>query len=204
MESQTWIIYLAAVIGLSLTPGPNGLLALSHGALYGYKKALFTVAGGVIGFVALIALSMFGIGALLRAVSGALTLLKCVGAIYLILLGIQIWRAPSAAAASIGHPQDRRGTVMFRQGLLAAMSNPKVLLFFSAFLPQFIDARRELLPQFMTMAVTFAIVEFSVECMLARLAHRIRPRMERGGKRFNQFCGGLFVAMGAALFAQRT
>ena len=61
MALHSWIIYLVAVIGLSVTPGPNTLLALTHGALHGHRKALCTIAGGAVGFVALIALSMLGI-----------------------------------------------------------------------------------------------------------------------------------------------
>ena len=67
MATHLLILYLFAAIGLSLTPGPNSLLALTHGALHGHRKTLFTVAGGACGFVALIALSMLGIGALLKA-----------------------------------------------------------------------------------------------------------------------------------------
>src|SRR4029079_15876503 len=67
MELHTWLIYLLAAVGLSLSPGPNGLLALTHGALYGRRKALYTVIGGCLGFTAVIALSLFGIGALLEA-----------------------------------------------------------------------------------------------------------------------------------------
>ena len=68
MDLNTWLIYLVATTGLSLSPGPNGLLALTHGALHGRRKALYTIFGGVLGFVVVIALSMFGIGALLKAV----------------------------------------------------------------------------------------------------------------------------------------
>ena len=66
MDLNTWLIYLIAAVGLSLSPGPNGLLALTHGALHGRRLTLFTIAGGALGFVVLIALSMFGIGALLQ------------------------------------------------------------------------------------------------------------------------------------------
>jgi homoserine/homoserine lactone efflux protein len=88
---------------------------------------------------------------------------------------------------------------LFRQGLLAAVTNPKALLFYGAFLPQFIDPGRDLLIQFVIMAATFAVVEFIVEYLLARLAHRIRPALERVGRSFNRVCGGMFVAMGVAL-----
>jgi threonine/homoserine/homoserine lactone efflux protein len=79
MALHTWLLYLVAAFGLSLTPGPNSLLVLTHGALHGHRKTLFTVAGGAIGFVVLIALSMVGIGALLKASAHALTLLKLIG-----------------------------------------------------------------------------------------------------------------------------
>jgi|EP01034_Spumella_vulgaris_P018798 threonine/homoserine/homoserine lactone efflux protein len=88
---------------------------------------------------------------------------------------------------------------MFRQGLLAAISNPKVLLFYGAFLPQFIAPGRDLWVQFVIMAGTFAAVECLVEFGLASLAHRIRPWLQRTGRKFNRACGGLFGLMGAAL-----
>src|SRR6187455_3319359 len=94
MEFHTWLLYLAACAGLSLSPGPNGLLALTHGALHGHRKALYTISGGVLGFSILIALSLFGIGALLQASIAWLTVLKWVGGAYLVWLGIQLWRAP--------------------------------------------------------------------------------------------------------------
>jgi len=199
MAFSTWLIYLAAVIGLSLTPGPNGLLALTHGALYGPRRALLTVLGGVSGFTALIALSMFGLGAVLQASSHALLVLKWVGGAYLVWLGIQLWRAPAMhLTLAAGAPTPRRD-VLFRQGLLTAVSNPKVLLFYGAFLPQFIDLQRPLAMQFLVMALTFAVVEGVVEILLARLAGRIRPWLERGGRGFNRVCGSFFALIGVAL-----
>ena len=79
MPTQTRLIYVVAVIGLSLTPGPNSLLVLTHGAPHGHRKTLFTIAGGALGFVMLIALSMLGIGALLQASVDLLTVLKRIG-----------------------------------------------------------------------------------------------------------------------------
>ena len=92
MQFETWLVYVLAVIGLSLSPGPNGLLALSHGALYGRRMALYTIIGGCLGFVMVIAVSMFGIGALLKSSLFWLSVLKWVGGAYLVWLGIQIWR----------------------------------------------------------------------------------------------------------------
>ncbi|WP_028240086.1 LysE family translocator [Stutzerimonas azotifigens] len=199
MALDTWLLYLAAVTGLALTPGPNGLLALTHGALYGHQRTLWTIAGGVLGFVLLMALSMFGIGALLQASAQALVILKWLGGAYLVWLGIQLWRTPGVR---VGHAHDavqRPGRALFRQGLFSALSNPKVILFFGAFLPQFLDPQGDIWVQFLVMALTFALVEGLVEWLLARLAHRIRPWLVRSGRTFNRCCGGLFALMGVAL-----
>ncbi|CAD5108701.1 LysE family translocator [Zestomonas carbonaria] len=199
MALHTWLLYLVAVIGLSLTPGPNGLLALTHGALYGHRRTLWTITGGIGGFVVLMALSMFGIGALLQASAHALVILKWVGGAYLIWLGIQLWRAPALHLTAPEHAPPRPGRVLLRQGFFSAVSNPKVILFYGAFLPQFLDPARNLWLQFAIMAATFAITEGFTEYLLARLAHRVRPWLERAGKGFNRCCGGLFGLMGAAL-----
>ena len=199
MDFHTWLIYLAAAIGLSLSPGPNGLLALTHGALHGRRKALYTIFGGAIGFVTIIALSMFGIGALLKASVAWLTVLKWVGGLYLVWLGIQVWRSPPIGVELRGAGEPRAGRSMFQQGLLSALTNPKGILFFAAFLPQFIDPARSLFLQFIVMAGTFAIIEIVTEMIIAGMAHRISPWLRRVGRRFNQACGGIFIAIGAAL-----
>lgn len=199
MDIHTWLIYLLAAIGLSLSPGPNGLLALTHGALHGSGKALYTILGGALGFVAIVALSMFGIGALLQASLTWLTVMKWLGGAYLVWLGVQVWRSPPIGL-ELGSPAElRSGASMFRQGLLSALTNPKALLFFTAFLPQFIDPARSLLLQFVVMAGTFAVVEVATELFIASAAQRISPWLQRVGRRFNQVCGGLFVAIGVAL-----
>ena len=199
MALDTWLVYLLTSIGLSFSPGPNGLLALTHGALHGTRKTLFTIAGGVLGFVAVIALSMFGIGALIKSSVVWLAVLKWAGGAYLVWLGVQVWRAPPVTAATRAAPTAVRASLLFRQGLFSAVTNPKALLFFVAFLPQFIDPARSLMLQFLLMAATFAGTEFLTEYVLANAAHRIRPWLARVGRRFNRVCGGLFVAIGAAL-----
>jgi hypothetical protein len=116
--------------------------------------------------------------------------------------GDKPWRAPPLqlqAADEAPFSRLPRRSQLFRQGLFAAVSNPKALLFYGAFLPQFIDPARSLWLQFVVMAGTFVVTECCVEFLLARLAHFIRPALERMGKRFNRVCGGLFAAMGLAL-----
>lgn len=199
MALEVWLVYFVAALGLSLSPGPNSLLALTHGALHGRRKALYTLAGGAAGFLVIIALSMFGIGALLRTSLGWLTVLKWVGGTYLVWLGIQVWRSPPVRVVERSAGTAVRGASLFRQGFLSAATNPKGILFFAAFLPQFIDPVRSMALQFLIMASTFVVIEFVTEFVLATLAQRITRWLERAGRTFNRVCGGIFVAIGAWL-----
>ncbi|MBW3698174.1 LysE family translocator [Vibrio sp. T187] len=199
MPLDTWFIYFIAVIGLTLAPGPSGLLVLTHGVMYGQKKTLFTISGGMFGFVLLMALTMFGISALLLASANLLSIFKWVGGAYLVWLGIKMWLAPPLELKPVEKGRTASNFSLFRQGLLAAIANPKVLLFFAAFLPQFINPELPLFTQFVVMAATFAFVEFCVEYLIAGVAIKLRPWLARTGKRFNQVSGGLFAAIGTSL-----
>ncbi len=199
MSIDTWLIFLIAAIGLSFTPGPNGLLALTHGAIYGVRRTVFTVLGGALGFLIVIAVSMFGIGALLLVVPEVLTVLKWVGGAYLVFLGIQVWRAPAIAVAASDDRPVASGWSLFQQGLLAAVTNPKGILFFVAFLPQFIDTDRDLVLQFAIMASTFIVIEIIFELVVAALSQSVQPLLARAGRWFNRATGGLFIIIGLIL-----
>ena len=110
-----------------------------------------------------------------------------------------MWRSPPISPQVDAAEPAPPARVLFRQGALSAATNPKGLLFFSAFLPLFIDPARSLLLQFAILAGTFVLTEVITEYGLALTAHRIRPWLARVGRRFNKVCGGLFVAIGAAL-----
>ena len=199
VELDTWLLYTLAALGLSLTPGPNGLLALTHGALYGVRKTLFTIAGGALGFTIIIALSLFGIGALLAASAELLIVLKWAGGAYLVWLGIQVWRSPPLGMDNSHTGTTITGSAVFRQGLLAAMTNPKGILFFVAFLPQFLTTDLPLFGQFVVMTITFVGIEILFELSVAAGSATIQPFLTKFGKRFNQVFGGVFIAIGIAL-----
>jgi hypothetical protein len=199
MELSNWLIYFLAVLGLTFTPGPNGLLALTHGAIYGTRKTIATIFGGSVGFATVIGLSLFGIGALLAASAQLLIVMKYVGGAYLIWLGIQVWKSPSIGETKTAVPKDVSSFLLFRQGLLAALTNPKGILFFVAFLPQFIDPNISLLTQFVWMALTFVVIEFLYELAVASAVNRIKPFLAKFGKKVNRVFGGIFIAIGIAL-----
>ncbi len=202
MSVELWIVYLVAAVGLSLTPGPNGLLALTHGARYGVQRAVFTVFGGALGFFALIAVSLGGMGALLLASETAFTIAKWLGAGYLVYLGVQLWRA----TASIISPESGRDQTpgtnplrLFAEGFLVAVSNPKGIVFFAAFMPQFMTPGASYMMQLVVLGGTFVTVEVIYELLLVRLAHRIAPWLRQHGQTFNKLAGGAFVGIGVAL-----
>ena len=201
MDWHIWLLYLVAATGLSLTPGPTSLLALTHGALHGHRRTLWTVGGGALGFAVVIALSMLGIGALLQASASALLVLKWVGGAYLVWLGVQLWRAPPLQLSAVAGAPFPRRSQLFRQGLFAAVSNPKALLFFTDFFPQFIDPAAPQLPQFLILMATFVCFELFWLMFYASFAARLAPwlRVQGRAKMFNRVSGATFIVASGLL-----
>lgn len=202
MSFELWLVYLVAAVGLSFAPGPNGLLALTHGARFGLQRTLFTVLGGALGFLLLIAVSLAGMGALLAASERGFMVAKMVGAAYLAYLGLRLWMAPAQPIAVVSEGEDvpaASGFRLFVQGFLVAATNPKGIVFFAAFLPQFIVPGVPFWTQLAVFGGTFVVVEVLYEAMLAALAQRIAPWLSDHTRWFNRVTGGLFVAFGVAL-----
>jgi len=211
MELHLWVVYLAAAVGLSLTPGPNGLLVLTHGMRFGWRSTFPTALGGVTGFMALVAASLAGLGALLATSERAFEVAKWFGAAYLVYLGIRTWRAPPPLVRQVsGDPPtppreaERRSWLgRFTEGLVVAVSNPKALIFFAAFLPQFMQPGTPLWLQFLILGGTFAVVELAYELAVASAAQRVAPWLGRHGRWFNRVTGATFVAIGSMLALAR-
>lgn len=212
IDFELWLVYCAAAIGLSLTPGPNGLLVLTHGMRYGLRRAVFTATGGVLGFMLLVAASLAGLGALLAASEQAFAVAKWIGGAYLVYLGIRTWRAPPVTIAlpvaepsAGGTPAERPGAgaptrrACLAEGFLVAVSNPKALIFFTAFLPQFMQPGVPFAVQFAVLGGTFGVVELVYELVIAGLAQRLAPWLGRHGRWFNRATGATFVGIGALL-----
>lgn len=199
---EIWIVYVIAAVGLSVTPGPNGLLSLTHGVRFGFARTVFTVLGGVCGFLVLVAASLAGMGALLAASETAFTIAKWLGAAYLVYLGFRLWRAPAAAVGADADAEAGGRTPplrLFAEGFLVAVSNPKALIFFAAFLPQFMVPGASFWLQFAVLGGTFAFTEFCYELVLAGTAQRIAPWLSRHGRWFNRVTGGTFVGIGGLM-----
>lgn len=135
-----WHIYLPACFALNLAFGPNNLLAMTHGARHGVIFAQRATLGRLAVFVPMIAASALGMGLILQLSSFAFSLVKAAGAIYLIWIGISLWRNAATAIGEATPTGSQTAGMAFRAEAFVAMGNPKAILIFAAFFPQFVDA----------------------------------------------------------------
>lgn len=195
MTFEIWCVFALSALGLACVPGPNSLLALSHGARYGYKKTIWTIWGGVSGFFILITVAMLGLGTLLETKPELMIGLQWLGALYLAWLGCKLFFASSISLEQTSGAVSVLPKELFKQGYFAALSNPKVLLFFTAFLAQFIDPEEAFMPQFLVITFSFLFIEFAVEFSVARLADKVKILLLANGRMFNQCCGAIFLLL---------
>ena len=207
MSIQTWLLFAAAYLATTLSPGPNVLLVIRNTVRYGSRGTAATIAGNLVAQGALVMLVAFGVGAVLAEMPPLFIAMKVVGAAYLIYLGIRQLRGgrnrrSPDGKATIVEPDRRK---LFREALFVSGSNPKTMIFLSAFMPQFIAHDRSLAMQFVAMYATIActvVIVHSVYSFGVRRLHRgiaISPWV-RAAKRAS---GLLFVGLGIKLLTAR-
>jgi len=203
MTLHTWLLYLGAVVLISCTPGPNVLYVTTRSIRFGVGTALIGTAGCLLALVIMLIGSAADLSAVLAAAPAAFTVLKYLGAAYLIFLGVMMWRMPDEPEEGLA-PAAPRGTsnlAIFRGGLLVGISNPKLLIFAAAFFPQFIAPSAPWGPQFAVLVATFVAVELSFYIVYAITARRLTDHLLRGvwRRRVNRVGGVIFMTFGAAL-----
>lgn len=193
---------LVAFIGIA-TPGPTVLLALTNGSRYGIRRALPGMAGAVVSDFVLIGAVALGLGALLAASEFWFSVVKWAGVAYLAFLGMQMLRSNGSLGQALEANGARPGATahgIFARSFLVAATNPKGYLFFSAFLPQFIDPAAPQLQQFATLAIVFASVDFLVMLGYAALGSQaVRLLKKSAALWLDRVCGGTLLALAASL-----
>lgn len=205
MLFTTWIAFVVAGFLIAVSPGSGAVLSMSHGLAYGLKKASATVLGLQLGLLLVLVIAGAGVGSLLLASSLAFTVVKVVGALYLIYLGIAQWRAPAVAgpmASTEGleaHPGFGKRVLT---GFLTNATNPKGIIFMVAVLPQFISKEAPLLPQLAILAATMMVIDSIVMHGYAGLAASMQRflRSPRAMQLQNRFFGGVLMLIGSMLF----
>lgn len=202
MSLHTWLAFFAASWLISLSPGPGAMSCMAAGIRHGHRHALWNIVGLELGVVSVLAIVGAGIGAVLAASASAFAVIKWTGALYLVYLGAQQWRATAGtldAVHKVGGGHTARQLVL--RGFLVNATNPKGILFMLAVLPQFIDASRPPLAQYVICAATLLFTDAVVMNAYTAFAARVLAllREERQRRWLCRTFGALFVAAGAAL-----
>lgn len=200
MSIEHWLAFVAASAILLAIPGPTILLVISYALSHGRKVASATVAGVALGDFTAMTASMLGLGALLATSAMLFTLLKWVGAAYLIYLGIKLWRAPVArqeAAIETDTPVIRPLRIFLHTYAVTAL-NPKSIVFFVAFLPQFLDLTKPLFFQMAVFEVTFLVLATVNAALYGLLASMARDTIRKPGVQriVNRTGGSLMIGAG--------
>lgn len=205
MALEHWLAFVAASAVLLAIPGPTVLLVVSYALGHGRRAAGSTVAGVLLGDFTSMTTSLLGMGAVLAASATLFSVLKWIGAVYLIYLGVKLWRSPVAATTQDATAPIERPRRIFLHAYAVTSLNPKSIIFFIAFLPQFLDRTAPVLPQliifeatFLTLA-TMGALGYSLLASAARRTIR-QPRVQRV---VNRTGGGLLVGAGALALAWR-
>lgn len=204
MSLDTWFAFFIAAWLICLSPGPGVLSTVTAGLRYGFRRALWNIAGLQAGAMLTLLIVGVGVGAVLAASPTAFTAIKFCGALYLVYLGVQQWRSEAAPiTAPDGDAVIERDVArsLFLRGLLVNSTNPKGILFTLSVLPQFIDPKAPQLPQFLTVAATLMFTDVCSMSGYTLLGVKALQLMRDPGaiRWINRGFGSLFVAAGVAL-----
>ncbi len=200
MSIDHWLAFAGASAILVAIPGPTVLLVISYALSHGRKSAMATVLGVGLGDFTSMTTSMLGLGAFLLTSASLFTVLKWIGAAYLIYIGVKLWRKPvgGAEAAGANGAAETKPRRIFLHAYVVTALNPKGIIFFIAFLPQFLNTARPMLPQMLLFEATFlvlAITNVALYALMASAARRTirKPAVQRT---VNRVGGSLLIGAG--------
>jgi threonine/homoserine/homoserine lactone efflux protein len=202
IDPATFLAFVAATTMLMLIPGPNVALIVSNSVAYGSRYGLVTVSGTTSAMIVQLAIAAFGMTKALAMLGRWFEWLRWIGVAYLIYLGVSHWRAPVAdLTKTVPEPKSTRA--IYTRALLVSLTNPKLLLFYGAFFPQFISVDRPVGTQIVVLSATFIAVSVALDGSWALIASRARRALASHGRLRNRITGGLLIAAGTVLGVAR-
>jgi len=202
MQIELYLAFVAATVVLVLVPGPNVAIIVANSLTHGVRYGLICVAGVSSAQAILLSCIVFGFAAIVAALGAAFEWIRWIGVVYLIYLGIQIMRSlPEDLDQSEAPRKSIKRT--FGEAVLVSATNPKVLLFYGAFFPQFVDTGRPIVMQLVLLALTFWVIGTLLDCSWALAAGRLRPMLASTGRWHRFVTGGVLLIAAAALAAVR-
>ncbi len=202
MPLSLYLGFVAASTVLILIPGPNVSLIVANAIAYGTRYGLLTVAGTSAAIVVQLGLTAFGLTATLGMLADWFEWLRWLGVAYLLYLGLRQWRAEPVDLTRT-RPQPRSVRAIALRGFVISLTNPKTLLFYGAFLPQFIAPDAPLGPQVTLLCVTFLAIAAALDAGWALAAGRARGLLAMRGRLRNRLSGGFLVCAGLGLALAR-
>ncbi len=202
MDLNLYFAFVLATAILMLIPGPNVALIVANSVAFGTRYGLLTVLGTSTAMVLQLALFALGMTALLGLLAQWFQWIRWIGVAYLVWIGIQQWRA-AAVDLTKARPERKPAREIFLRGALVSMTNPKTLVFYGAFFPQFVDAGADMGQQILLLSATFLALAVLLDGTWAVLAGRLRGVLARHGKLRNRITGGLLMGAGAGLAMAR-
>ncbi len=203
MDFDNWLLFSSIALVATITPGPAVLLVASHSIAYGVGRTVYTILGNITGLLVMSLLSVLGLSAVIMFSATAFGGIQTIGALYLVYLGIRLWRYGFFSAPSKLESPRWSGTALrfYTQGLMVALSNPKAIIFTAALFPQFFDHGRPLVPQFTLLTATFMTYSFVCLFLYARVsaATGANIRNSRLEKLLSRLFASLFVGAGIGL-----
>lgn len=202
MSLELYLAFVAATAGLIALPGPNVALIVANSVAYGRRFGFVTVAGTSAAMIPQLILTGLGMTGVLTFMSGVFDWVRWAGVAYLVYLGLKAWRAPALDLTKVT-PEPRSPRSIFMRGFMVSLSNPKTLLFYGAFFPQFISPDADLGSQILLLSATYLIVAVVLDCCWAVGAGRLRGLLATRGAIRNRLTGGFYLAAAAGLAGAR-
>ncbi|MGE0236508.1 LysE family translocator [Methylocystis sp.] len=204
MPFEAFAAFIAATVALAILPGPNVALITANSVAYGRRFGLITVLGTSVAMAPQLALTVLGMTGVLTLAGEMIEWIRWAGVAYLVYLGVQAWRAPVIDLSRV-QPQPRSARSIFLRGFLVSSSNPKTLLFYGAFFPQFVTPEGDVMLQLAMLCLSFLIVMSALDSCWAILADRLRGLLGTRGRLRNHLTGAFYLVAAAGLAsAKRT
>lgn len=206
MTIQSWFLYLSFVLIATATPGPAVLFITTNSILYGWRKTIFAGLGNIMGLFVLGMIAITGLGAILKTSATVYSVVKYLGAAYLMFLGLKMFFQKKKAFEAVDAASKRdviSSSKLFFQAFGVAVSNPKAIIFLTALFPQFIDVKAALFPQFSVLIFTLMLFSFSFLLLYSVLAHQARGWLSKPERQIviNRTSSSVFFGFGVLLAA---
>jgi len=201
---EVWLAYLATAVVFSLAPGSGTVNSISNGMVYGWRKSLASIVGLQVGLAFHILLVGVGLGTIVAQSATAFMLIKWVGVVYLLWLGVQKWRERASLDVTAKTGQISAWH-LFRQAVLVNLTNPKTIVFLVALFPQFLNPAEPQLLQLTVLGITTVVIDTMVMLFYVTLASKLTVyiRSSRVMSGLNRLFGSMFIGCGALLATAR-